>query len=423
MTQAKTLILLLAISLLGAPIAQGGDGALTALEKEITSLVENVKPSLVTVEAVRGDGLGRKWVGSGVVWSQDGKVVTTASLISEDDKVIVSLADGRKLPAKILGIEDERNLALLKVEAQGLTPIKRGNSEAIKPGSWVTVIGNSYGIASAVSFGLVNGIRGDDSLLQISANVAPGTSGGPVLSTLGEMVGLIAGKMSEPMSLGPIRISEGKGFKIYSLSSSSVDMPSAGTALAIPSNRVQAVCENLEKIGTMKRGYFGVRIKSLTPDLKEHYKNKDGLLVADVVPDSPAKKAGVEEGDILTEFDGKKISDPGDFRKQVAEAQPGKKVKLKVLREGKEKTLTAEVGAMPTRSSSLRAEVFKGLTIPEINIPGVEVEFPKPEVPGLDRQALEREMKDFRKQLDRAQKELKELRKELKSKKPTEGQM
>jgi C-terminal processing protease CtpA/Prc len=183
------------------------------------------------------------------------------------------------------------------------------------------------------------------------------------------------------------------------------------------------VCENLEKIGTMKRGYFGVRIKSLTPDLKEHYKNKDGLLVADVVPDSPAKKAGVEEGDILTEFDGKKISDPGDFRKQVAEAQPGKKVKLKVLREGKEKTLTAEVGAMPTRSSSLRAEVFKGLTIPEINIPGVEVEIPKPEVPGLDRQALEREMKDFRKQLDRAQKELKELRKELKSKKPTEGQM
>lgn len=102
MTQAKTLILLLVISLLGAPIVRGGDGTLTALEKEITSLVETVKPSLVTVEAVRGDGLGRKWVGSGVVWTQDGKVVTTASLISEDDKVTVNLADGRKLPAKIL---------------------------------------------------------------------------------------------------------------------------------------------------------------------------------------------------------------------------------------------------------------------------------------------------------------------------------
>ncbi len=423
MNQVKALTFMLVVSFLGAPLAQGGDGALPALEKEITSLVEAVKPSLVTVEAVRGDGGGRKWVGSGVVWTQDGKAVTTASLISEDDKIMVSLADGRKLAAKVLGIDDERNLVLLKVEAQGLTPIKRGNSDAVKPGSWVTVIGNSYGIASAVSFGLVNGIRGDDSLLQISANVAPGNTGGPVLNTQGEMVGLIAGKMSEPINFGPIRISENKEFKIYSLSSSAVDMPASGTALAITSNRAQAVCEDLEKFGTRKKGYLGVRIKELTAELKEHYKNKEGLLVVDVVPDSPAKKAGIQDGDILVELDGKKIGNEEEFRKKVAEAQPGKKVKLKVLREGKEKTLVAELGASPTRSGTLRAEVFKGLTIPEINIPGVEVEIPKPVTPGFDRQALEREMKDFRKQLDKTRKELQELRKELKNKKSAEGQM
>jgi serine protease Do len=423
MTQAKTLILLLVISLLGAPIVRGGDGTLTALEKEITSLVETVKPSLVTVEAVRGDGLGRKWVGSGVVWTQDGKVVTTASLISEDDNVTVSLADGRKQPAKILGIEDERNLALLKVEAQGLTPIKRGNSEAIKPGSWVTVIGNSYGLASAVSFGLVNGVRGEDSLLQISASVAPGNTGGPVLNTQGEMVGLIAGKMSEPMNFGPIQISEDKGIRMYSLARSQVEMPASGTALAISSNRVQSVCEKLEKYGTTKKGYLGVRIKELTPDLKENYKNKEGLLVSDVVPDSPAKKAGIQDGDILTEFDGKKIKDAEEFRNEVALAQPGKKVKVKVLREGKEKTLTAELGASPTRSSSLRAEVFKGLTIPEINIPGLEVEIPKPEIPGFDRQDLDRQMKELRKELKKAQKDLDEIRKELKGRKPGQERM
>ena len=423
MNLVRNLMMMLVVSLLGAPLAQGGDGALTALEKEITSLVETVKPSLVTVVAVREDGGGRKWVGSGVVWSQDGKVITTASLISEDDKVTVALADGRKLPAKVLGIDDERNLALLKVEVQGLTPIKRGNSDLIKPGSWVTVIGNSYGLASAVSFGLVNGVRGDDSLLQISASVAPGNTGGPVLNTQGEMVGLIAGKMSEPMNFGPIRISEDKGIRMYSLANSQVDMPASGTALAISSNRVQSVCEKLEKFGTRKKGYLGVRIKELTPDLKEHYKNKEGLLVSDVVPDSPAKKAGIQDGDILTEFDGKKIKDAVEFRNEVAVAQPGKKVKVKVLREGKEKTLTAELGASPTRSSSLRAEVFKGLTIPEINIPGVEVEIPKPEIPGFDRQDLDRQMKELRKELQKAQKELDEIRKELKGRKPRQERM
>jgi S1-C subfamily serine protease len=244
-----------------------------------------------------------------------------------------------------------------------------------------------------------------------------------VLNTQGEMVGLIAGKMSEPMNFGPIRISEDKGIKMYSLGSSQVDMPASGTALAITSNRVQSVCEKLEKYGTTKKGYLGVRIKELTPDLKEHYKNKEGVLVSDVVTDSPAKKAGIKDGDILTEFDGKKIKDAVEFRNEVAEAQPGKKVKLKVLREGKEKTLVAELGASPTRSGTLRAEVFKGLTIPEINIPGVDVEIPRPGVPGFDRQALEREMKDFRKQLDKTRKELQELRKELKNKKSTEGQM
>ncbi len=417
------MVLLLVISLLGAPTVQGGDGALTALEKEITSLVDHVKPSLVTVEAVREDGKGKKWVGSGVVWTQDGKVVTTASLISEDDQIMVSLSDGRRLPAKVLGIDDERNLALLKVEAQGLTPIRRGNSDAVKAGSWVTIIGNSYGLASAVSFGLVNGFRGNDSLLQISASVAPGNTGGPVLNTQGEVVGLLAGKMSEPLSLGPLRISEEKTFKIYSMSSSSVDMPAAGTALAIPCNRVQAVCENLERFGTKKRGYLGVRIKGLTPDLKEHYKKKDGLLIADVVPDSPAKKAGIEEGDILLEFDGKKVSDADEFRKQVAESQPGKKAKVKVLREGKEKTLAAELGASPTRSGTLRAEVFKGLTIPEINLPGVEVEIPRPELYGFDRGAWEKEMKELRKEIEKAQKDLEELRKELKSRKSPQGRM
>jgi len=423
MEKASVLYLLLVISLLGAPIARGGDGALTALEKEITSLVESVKPSLATVEAVREDGGGRKWVGSGVVWSQDGKVITTASLISENDKVMVSLADGRKLPAKILGIDDERNLALLKVEAQGLTPIKRGNSDAVKPGSWVTVIGNSYGLASAVSFGLVNGVRGDDSLLQISASVAPGNTGGPVLNTQGEMVGLIAGKMSEPMNFGPIRISEDKGIRMYSLASSQVDMPASGTALAISSNRVQSMYEKLEKFGTRKKGYLGVRIKELTPDLKEHYKNKEGLLVSDVVPDSPAKKAGIQDGDILTEFDGKKIKDDVEFRNGVAEAQPGKKVKVKVLREGKEKTLTAELGSSPTRSGTLRAEVFKGLTIPEINIPGVDVEIPKPEIPGFDRQDLDRQIRELRKELEKVQRELDEIRKELKGRKTGQERM
>lgn len=390
------------------PVLYAEQGTLSSLEKEITNLVDKIKPSVVTIEASSSESKNRfslkKWVGTGVVWSKDGEIVTTASVIDEDDRITVTLSDGKKFSAKILGIDDETNIALLKIEADRLLPIKRGNSDKVSLGSWTVIIGNSFGLTPSVSLGLVNGIRPEDSLLQLSANVSPGNSGGPVLNTSGEVIGLVSGKISEPLSFSPLHFS---GDII--VQSRQIEIPSSSTSLAITINRVKNVCEHLQKHGTRKRGFLGVRIQSLTPELSEHFKSKEGVLISDVIENSSAAKAGIKTGDIITEFDGEKVKGTEEFRKKVAETKIGKKVKIKILREGKEKTLYAELGSAPSRSQTLRSFQFPQINLPPITIPNIEP-------PAFDRQKLERELKDLKGEIKDLKKELEKLQRELKEK-------
>lgn len=386
-------------SISAAPAA--AQGMLSSLEKEITALVEAIKPSLVTVEASGKDGKGFSWVGTGVIWSADGKVVTTASLISDDDQVTVALSDGSKLPAKVLGIDDQYNLALLKVDRAGLTAIRLGNSDLAKAGSWVTVIGNSYGLASSVNLGLMSGIREKDSLMQLSAGVAPGNSGGPVLNTNGEMIGMVYGRMSNPMDLGPLSVFGEDRKKSIAVFSSPLEMPISETSLAIPSNKLQSVCLDLEKYGTRKKGFLGVVISDLSDKEKKDLKLSIGLRIEDVVEDSPAEKAGAKDGDLILEFNGKKVTSTKEFRAMVADLRPGAKVSFKIKRDGKDKKLTAELTEAPGRSLKQRT---KKLVIPDIDIDLKGIQW-------LDRP----EMDKIRQEILEVKEELRRLREEMKT--------
>jgi serine protease Do len=404
----RIITILAAIALVSCPAAQAwAQGMLSSLEKEITALVEAIRPSLVTVETSDKGDKGFSWVGTGVIWSADGKVVTTASLISDDDQVTVTLADGSKLPAKVLGIEDQYNLALLKVDRAGLPAIRLGNSDLAKAGSWVTVIGNSYGLASSVNLGLMNGIRDKDSLMQLSAGVAPGNSGGPVLNTNGEMIAMVYGRMSNPLDLGPLRVfGEGEKSKQIAIFSRPLDLPSSETALAIPSNKIRAACEYLEQHGTRKKGFLGVIISDLSDKEKKDLKLSIGLRIEDVVDDSPAEKAGVKDSDLILEFNGKKVAGTKEFRAMVAELGPGTKVGFKIRREGKDKKLTAELTEAPGRSLKMRT---KKLVIPDIDI----------DLPDIDLKGIEglgrSDMDKIRQEMLEVKEELRRLREEMKA--------
>jgi S1-C subfamily serine protease len=176
---------------------------LSSLEDDITSLVESVKPSLVTIETATSAVKGKRsknipstFVGSGIIYTSDGYILTSASVVGRMRSFKVTLPHNKWVRGKLVGTDEESNLAVLKVETIGLTPAKLGDSDKIKVGSWLTVVGNSYGLPNAVALGLVNGVR-EDGFIQMSANVSPGNSGGPVLDTHGRVIGLVSAKLSE----------------------------------------------------------------------------------------------------------------------------------------------------------------------------------------------------------------------------------
>ncbi len=408
----KMILITAALAMAGMAATAPGQGLLTSLEREITALVDGIKPSLVTVETSGGGESSFSWVGTGVIWSPDGKIVTTASLISDDDLVTVTLSDGTKLPAKVLGIDDEYNLALLKVDDKDLPGIKLGNSDLVKPGSWVTVIGNSYGLASSVNIGLVNGVREKDSLLQLSASVAPGNTGGPVLNAAGEMIGMVHGRLSEPLNLGPLSVFGEDRKRSIAVFSHPLEMPLSETSLAIPSNKIQAVCLDLEKYGTRKKGFLGVTISDLSDKEIKDLKVSSGLRVEDVAEGSPAEKAGVKDGDLILEFNGKKVTGTREFRGMVAELRPGTKVNIKVKRGGKNRKLTAELAEAPGRSLKLR---MKKISLPDIDIDIPEIDIKRMQM--LDKSdlgELREELQQLKEELNRMKDEFRQQKQKVK---------
>ncbi len=355
------LILLIFVSFFFIPLQKGvlAQGrVLESLEKSISSLVEKTKPSLVTIQGKKKDLLteffylkaARKkdntvyatFVGSGLVYRPDGYILTTTSVAGGLDLFKVTLADGKEVKGNLVGTDDQYNLAVIKIGDKGLIPASMGNSEEVKVGSWVTVVGNSYGVPNAVSFGVVNGIR-KDGLIQMSANVSPGNSGGPVLNTKGEVVRIVSVKVSEPSYLEAVRmVQEGKKNTIV-IPPRQIELPS-GVSLAIPINEVKRIADDIIEHGTIQRGYLGVYPSKVDEKIQREYGVYQGVFIEEVIEGSPAEEAGMEDEDIVLEYDNKKIRDEKQFRELILDTKPGEEVEIKVLREGEKKNLMVKIG-------------------------------------------------------------------------------
>jgi len=352
---------------------------LSSLEEEITSLVESIKPSLVTIETESQFLAGEKkenihptFVGSGIIYTSDGYILTTASVVGERQSFKVTLSNQKSLKGKLVGTDEQSNLAVLKVDATGLTPAKLGDSDKVKVGSWLTVVGNSYGLPNAVALGLVNGLR-EDGFIQMSANVSPGNSGGPVLDTYGKVIGLVSAKLSEPSVIGAIEIYEKALNRAITIPSREIEIPSSGVSLALPVNKIKKVADQIIKYGSVERGYLGIYPEDLNPTLAQKYDLTAGVLVSQVVKGSPADQAGLLNGDLVIDFGGTEVKNSNHIRQLIESRRAGESVELKIIREGEKNKLTAILGkAKPAYQYSWRGE-FKA-PAPNFGSPMIPVE-------------------------------------------------
>ena len=275
---------------------------------------------------------GRKTVrsmGSGFVINPAGYIMTNNHVVDGATEIQVKIDDGRELPGKVVGRDPRTDLALLKVEATGLPVIPLGDSAALQVGEPVMAIGNPFGLERTVTTGIVSatgrviGQGPYDDFIQTDASINPGNSGGPLINGRGQAVGINAA--------------------IFSQSGGSV-----GIGFAIPINQAKSVVTQLATTGKVTRGWLGVMIQPLTPELAKGFNVPPGggALVASVQPDSPAARAGIKAGDVITEFDGHKLPQPGDLSKQVAATAVGREVPLTIVREGKTMALQTRIARM-----------------------------------------------------------------------------
>ena len=281
----------------------------------------------------RGNSQERASLGSGFIVSDDGYVLTNNHVIDGADHIFVRLNDRREFEAQLIGSDPSSDLAVLKIEAKNLPTVSIGDSEKLKVGEWVVAIGSPFGFDYSVTAGIVSAkgrsLPNENYVPFIQTDVAinPGNSGGPLFNLEGKVVGINS--------------------QIYTRSGGFM-----GLSFAIPMNVAMEVVEQLKETGTVTRGWLGVAIQEVDKDLAESFglKKAAGALVSQVVPNGPADEAGVQNGDIITQFNGKEVILSSDLPHLVGRVRPGTQAKLKVVRHGKTKTLTVKIGALPQES-------------------------------------------------------------------------
>lgn len=270
-------------------------------------------------------------LGSGVIVSAEGLILTNHHVVETADEIEVALADGRTLPAKVVGTDPETDLAVIKVDAKNLPAIVFGRSDQLGIGDVVLAIGNPFGVGQTVTQGIVSalgrnhlGINTFENFIQTDAPINPGNSGGALVDIEGHLIGVNSA--------------------IYSRSGGSM-----GIGFAIPVSLAQQVMEQIVRQGSVTRGWVGVEAQDVTPELAEsfHLKDASGALIAGILRGGPADKAGVRPGDILLEINGKRIQDTSSMLTLISALKPNSSATLKVMRNGAEKSLTAMIGRRP----------------------------------------------------------------------------
>jgi serine protease Do len=269
-------------------------------------------------------------LGSGFVIDKDGFILTNNHVVENADEILVKLSDGKELKAKVVGRDPKTDLALIEIDgSNGLRAVPIGNSGDLRVGDWVLAIGNPFGLDNTVTAGIVSAIGRKidhgpyDNFIQTDAAINPGNSGGPLLNTRGEVVGINSA--------------------IFSRSGGNI-----GIGFAIPIDLAMEIVPQLKAKGRVTRGWLGVMIQRITPELAESLgvDETTGALVSEVVPEGPAAEAGLEQGDVIVEYDGAPVKDSTDLPRLVARTGVGKDVTVKVRRGDDEKTFTVTVGEL-----------------------------------------------------------------------------
>ena len=302
----------------------------------------------------------RKWkeqsLGSGVIVSDDGYILTNNHVVDHADEVMVTLSDNRTFKAKIIGTDPKTDVAVIKINSRGLPAIRWGDSDKLQVGEFVLAIGSPYGLNNTVTMGIVSalgranvGITDYEDFIQTDAAINPGNSGGPLVNTRGEMIGI-----------NTAIFSRSGGYQ--------------GIGFAVPSNMAHLVMNQLEKTGKVVRGWLGVTIQELTAELSGKFgaSGTGGALVGDVMKGSPAEKAGIRRGDIIVGYDGKSVKDVGSLRNMVAESPVGSRVPVTVMRDGKEYRFRVMIAELPVEVAKEVPSRDRGDSLTD-GLPGLSV--------------------------------------------------
>ena len=275
--------------------------------------------------------LHERGIGSGVIITKDGYILTNNHVVDGASEVKVTLTDGREFTAKVVGRDPKSDIAVVKIAADNLPTVPLADSDNVEVGDVVLAIGNPFGVGQTVTKGIVSateragmGIEDYEDFIQTDAAINPGNSGGALVDIDGRLIGINTAILTRSGG------SQGVGF-------------------AVPSDLARSVMQSLVAYGHVTRGYLGVMIQNVTPDLASEFnlKTDRGALVADVSPDSPAQKAGFKDGDVVIDFNGKKVADSHQLRFEVADTKPGTTVPVEILRNGEKQTLKVTVKALP----------------------------------------------------------------------------
>jgi serine protease Do len=277
--------------------------------------------------------------GSGFLISKDGYILTNTHVVGDVDKITVRLSDGREFTAKKIGADSKTEVALIKIEGSDFPTLAMGDPSKLEIGEWVIAIGNPFGLKETLTVGVVSakgrnnmGITDYEDFIQTDAAINPGNSGGPLLNFDGEVIGI--------------------NTAIFSQSGGYM-----GIGFAVPIDMALQIKNQLLSNGKVTRGYIGIYMNpaELNEQMAQSfgYKEKTGVLIADVQKDGPADKAGLVSGDIIMEMNGKKITDQSGFRRTIAAIAPKEKVKLLIFREGKTKTITVTVEELPDENGQV----------------------------------------------------------------------
>jgi len=365
----------------GIPVVshQVEDGA-----KAFSEVVSAVSPSVVNISTVKfvsssdfsedpffeffNDFFGqlydtpKRWkeqsMGSGVIASEDGYIITNNHVVSDAEEINVTLYDKRTLKGRVVGSDPKTDIAVVKIDADGLPVVPWGDSDQLKVGEFVLAIGNPFGLSHTVTMGIISAIgRADvgiaeyEDFIQTDAAINPGNSGGPLVDIKGRLIGI-----------NTAIFSKNGGFQ--------------GIGFAVPSNMARLLMEELIKQGKIIRGWLGVTIQELTPSLSKEfgYNKLGGALVDEVIDGSPAQKAGIRRGDIIIEYGEKAVDGPSSLKNLVARSKPGSQVSIKYFRLGRYLTTNALVTEAPrepgvirqSRREEAKPSGFTGLSVIDI---------------------------------------------------------